>query len=555
MYEHCMNRRPSAALTAAGFAGGMLAATLVLVTGSAAAELQGGAEFDAALVRMTAPEQVTASEVFPVAITLQNTGTKTWEGSPIRLRSVNPRNNTVWGTAYILIAQGTVVKPGDEYTFRSHLRAPAQPGSVNFQWQVCKDPETWFGEASPARTIEVTARPVEANRPAVPSAVPSAVSSGEASDGKQVLNFDDCEYIGSFKPPKTVGDARAHSRKPAWHCFLVKDGRDRLLMNYTHPTQMLFEVEVPELVRVENGAHAGLKTADVKRIWGSLKIRKEGEETISPNGGFVWIEATQTLVWTWYHGYKTGDAPPVLGMTRLSAEGGMTHYGPWHVSAPGGLYKSYWGGVIALPKTFAERYTDGKSLGLGFGGYYSICASASRGPALGAIADPDPKQATVPVTALLYHPHDSPAVRDGNYFNANCGFWSDQPDGPDQGVWTYDDWCRAGAFLDTPKGHAYVAFVRLGTGRLGYDFGTITSAGASEYWYFYDPAELGKAARGQKRPWQTSPSSMVRVSYPLGRTVTGACFDAQRGRLYLCVSWAYPEGMESYPVVHVYGIK
>jgi hypothetical protein len=154
---------------------------------------------------------------------------------------------------------------------------------------------------------------------------------------------------------------------------------------------------------------------------------------------------------------------------------------------------------------------------------------------------------------MLCHPHDAPAPRDGDYFNANCGFWSEQPAGPDRGTWTYDDRCRAGAFIDTAAGHAYVAFVRLATGRLGYDFGTITSAGASQYWYFYDPRDLGEAAGGKRRPSETRPSSMARVDYPLGRAVTGACFDPGARRLYLCVSWAYPEGRESYPVIHAYG--
>jgi hypothetical protein len=160
----------------------------------------------------------------------------------------------------------------------------------------------------------------------------------------------------------------------------------------------------------------------------------------------------------------------------------------------------------------------------------------------------------VPVTALLYHPHASPAPRDGDYFSANCGFWSDPPSGPAQGSWTFDDWCRAGVFVDAPAAHAYIAFVRLGTGRLGYDFGTITSAGAAECWYFYDPKDLGEAALGAKRPEQIAPSSMARVSYPCGRTVTGACFDSRTARLFLCVTWAYPEGLESYPVVHAYGL-
>ena len=513
---------------------------VVVVVVAAAA----GGEYDAALVRMTVPGKVTASQVFAVKVTMRNTGTKAWAGPGIRLRSVDPRNNVTWGTNYILIAQGKSVGPGREYTFTSHVRAPGKPGKMGFRWQVCKGETTWFGQATPARIVEVTARP------AAKRAAPR-----RAAEGRRVLTFGDFEYVGSFKAPRTVGKARGAFSESGLALRRVAGGGDRLLMNYTHPTQGLFEIEIPALVKVAGGRHAGLKTAQVKKVWGAVKIAKAGEEAISPNGGFVWMAETRTLIWTWYHGYKTGPAPPVLGATRLADDGEMTHAGPWQVSAPGGLYKSYWGGVVALPKGFADQYTGGKSLAVGFGGYYSICGPASRGPALGAIAQPDPARTSVGVTEMLHHPHDSPAPRDGDYFNANCGYWGDQPKSPARGTWTYDDWCRAGAFIDAPGGHAYIAFVRLGTGRLGYDFGTITSAAAAQYWYFYDPADLGRAAQGEQKPWQVVPGSMAAVRYPLGRMVTGACYDAATRRLYVCVSWAWPEGLENYPVIHVYRVR
>jgi hypothetical protein len=73
-------------------------------------------ECDAAFLSMTTPDQVRAGEVFPVTITMRNTGTKSWEGWPVRLRSVGPKPNTAWGADFILIAQGTVAQPGSEYT-------------------------------------------------------------------------------------------------------------------------------------------------------------------------------------------------------------------------------------------------------------------------------------------------------------------------------------------------------------------------------------------------------------------------------------------------------
>ena len=105
----------------------ILALRILLLPTSLLATAPGDApSCNAVFVAMSVPEKVAACEVFPVTVTMRNTGTATWQGWPICLRSVNPRGNVTWGTDYILIAQGTAVKPGEEYTFRSNLRAPAE---------------------------------------------------------------------------------------------------------------------------------------------------------------------------------------------------------------------------------------------------------------------------------------------------------------------------------------------------------------------------------------------------------------------------------------------
>jgi len=447
-------------------------------------------ELDATFVGMKVPDRVLTDQVFPVGITFRNTGSKAWWCEAVRLRSAEPRNNLNWGTNFIIMAQGTSTAPGAEVTFRSNLKAPSEPGETAFRWQLVKVPSTWFGEPTALKTIRVEPRPAEkapTTRPAPPD--PSA---------RRVLTFDDFEYVGSFKPPKRVHGARGAFSESGLALRKMDDGATRLFMNYTHPRQVLFEIEVPPLVKVADGRHGELKVAELRKVWGEIRAPAQGGKGIAPNGGFVWDEDTDTLYWTSYHGYKTGAAPPVLGASKLRDDGTVTHFGPWYVRKR--LYKSYWGGVIRLPEAFAAEYTGGRTLGLGFGGYYSICAPASRGPALGAIATPDPEAEEVDLLEMLVYPHKSPAPRDGNYLNANCGFWAEQPESPEKGYWTYDDWCRAGVFIEAPAGHAYIAFVRLGTGRIGYDFGSIGSAGSAQYWYAYDPAELGRAAKGMRKP-------------------------------------------------------
>ena len=92
-------------------------------------------------------------------------------------------------------------------------------------------------------------------------------------------------------------------------------------------------------------------------------------------------------------------------------------------------------------------------------------------------------------------------------------------------------------------------------GRIGYDYGAITSAGRSQYWYIYDPADLARAAAGRAKPWDARPAETAKVRYPLGRGVTDSAYDPAAKLLYLVNRSAYPHGRESYPVVNVYRVK
>ena len=74
---------------------------------------------------------------------------------------------------------------------------------------------------------------------------------------------------------------------------------------------------------------------------------------------------------------------------------------------------------------------------------------------------------------LLCYPDPAAAPRDGDYFYGLGNIWYDMPKGPDRGSWTMDDWCRSGVFVDLPEKHAYIAFVKLANGRIGYDYGAM----------------------------------------------------------------------------------
>jgi len=346
--------------------------------------------------------------------------------------------------------------------------------------------------------------------------------------------------------PERVGKGGAGFSESGLALRKLPDGTKRLFLNYTHPEQTLFEVDIPELAKFEKGNAAPLKTAAVRKEWGRL-----AQKEAVANGGLWWDEGPKTLYWTFYHGYWTGGDLPVLNATKLDDSGKTTPVGSWTVPQQ----KWHWGGVLRLPKSFADKYTGGKTMALGFGGYYSIVAPCSRGPALSAIADPAPAKGRVDqLVNLLGYPQPTAAPRPGDYFNVNCGFWADQPRSRKLGTWAFTDYCHSDILIDLPDGQAYIAFAKLGTGRLGYDYGAITNAGEAQYWYFYDTRQLGEVAKGSMKSGTVMPY-LMHPDPGMGGMASGACFDEAERKLYLIRMYGHTVGREIHPLVHVYQVK
>jgi len=409
---------------------------------------------------------------------MRNSDTEAW-GDGLKLRSLEPLDNRNWGTDFIYIGQGRGCPPGEQITLRSFLKAPSTPGEYVFQWRMARNTDgAMFGDPTARRVIVVDPRPAEP-QPKPPLQGPS---------GKHVLTIDDFQYLGSLKVPDVVDGCGAAFTESGLALRNARDGTKRLLLRTGLRNTIIYEAEIPKLVKLDSTDHSRLKVAPVTRIWGELKLPGEGDEAICANAGFWWDDTKKTLYWSYYHGYCT-FRPPVLGASRLVEGEAPAHYGPWFIPMSIPWFKSYWGGVTQLPESFAKRYTGGRRLALGFGGYYSICALASRGPALAAISEPDPRNSILDVVELLTYPwpKDIAAPRDGDYFIANCSWGGRPPDGPARGFWTMDATVRSGVMIDLPEKHGFLALAYLGTGRIGYDYGEIRSAGRVCYWYFYDP--------------------------------------------------------------------
>jgi len=510
--------------------------------------------FGAKFVKMTVPDRLLTDQPFAATFTFRNTGAETWrEGaSNVKLVSTVPADRADWGTGDVILGQGRKIAPGTDCVFSSWLRAPSKPGRSSFRWRVARTKDgTLFGESTEEKTIVVEARPAE----------PQPEPRKQDPKGRHVLVFEDFEYAGSFKvPPAGAAGGDPIYASAGIALRKMADGTRRMFMQYFRGK--LFEAEVPELVRLEDGNHGALKTAVMKTVWGALQLETKGEPTIGANAGRWWDNDKQMLYWSSYHGYWTGKPWPLLAASRRGADGRITHYGPWRVPVSMRYFKSFWGGVTKLPKGFAEKYTGGRAFGLGFGGYYSICASTSQGPALAASAEPDPDKPTLDAIPLLFYPWDGghPAPRDGDYLMVRPSWGGQQPKSRTQGTWTMCDHVGAGVFIDAPRGHAFITFASLGTGRMGYDYGAIRRAGAANWWYVYDPKDLGDVAQGKRKPWEVAPFAREKVEYPSatpGRTTTappivGACYDDEEGLLYLFNQRVIEN---RFPCVHAYRVR
>jgi hypothetical protein len=92
-----------------------------------------------------------AGRLYPVSITMKNTGITTWTSAgsnPQRLGSQSPQDNMIWGLNRVNVPQA--VPPNTSATFNFTMTAPSTPGTRSFQWRMVQEAITWFGDFTPA---------------------------------------------------------------------------------------------------------------------------------------------------------------------------------------------------------------------------------------------------------------------------------------------------------------------------------------------------------------------------------------------------------------------
>ncbi len=340
----------------------------------------------------------------------------------------------------------------------------------------------------------------------------------------------------------------------------------------------------------------GIGTADappqakVVKYWGDIYsghkwVGNKGETGGGLAGGVLtyglyFDQKLDRLYWSygdWYnatHPYNPSFGYSILKESNETATG----IGSWSLANRPEKFAR--GGTLRIPQWFADRYTAGKSLGVGFGGYFSIVTSASLGPALAAVSDPDikvnPDKSALKNIPLIGYPYNAPdrGHRDSDYtsfyddgiYPTKPGKWN--PSGK-IGYWTWSDIIfGAATWIDLPSKGGVLFIAKVGRGKVWYEKSDRHAQSGAFEWLVYDPADLAAVASGAKRQWQIQPKHIwTDPALPLGpldqsgwsgdgvNQVGGLTFDPTTNRLYVLLTAIWKTEVEYHPQIYVYQVE
>lgn len=105
---------------------------------------------DAQFVSQSVPPSVAVGGAAAVSVSMRNTGSTTWTPGSYFLGSAD----SSWGAARVPLPRA--VAPGEVVTFNFTVTAPtACPGAGSLSWRMVEEDVEWFGEASPATTVQI----------------------------------------------------------------------------------------------------------------------------------------------------------------------------------------------------------------------------------------------------------------------------------------------------------------------------------------------------------------------------------------------------------------
>lgn len=359
----------------------------------------------------------------------------------------------------------------------------------------------------------------------------------------EVIKQSDLTFVGGFKMPSAVAYNRGLTVR------YVNGDLKLYTVLYAGSRGSVYEIDVPDTLDKTYPFNQSTEYVN----WGNIYQDKIVDTVDNGRGGTVpyvgiandasepsglyWDETDQRMYWMKVVNYNnTGtNSDASLGYSILDD---TTHTGTgvesWQLDDPATLGTGGWGGryafsMAAIPPSFANTYLEGKRLALGFGGGNSIISQgySSLGPAVFAIAPPDPAvethlaNLTTPPTRLLSHfayiedaaERPSGDGMEGHSFrNYNNG---------DTLHWFIEDKSRYGVWVDTGSKQGILVWAHIGAGSADT---TVTSVLSDSMFTVADAGDLrdGDIIRvyTSYEPSNSYPFEQPRISSVSGNTIT-----------------------------------
>jgi hypothetical protein len=399
--------------------------------------------------------------------------------------------------------------------------------------------------------VLVGAEPIRAAAPQAEAMKPPGKVLDAAEDPltKAVLTLADFELIGGWRVPAAT--IQPDFRTLAWGNGGLAARVDGTALRFytTHhnhaggPVQELIPHERPGAANrpvtawplLDVGEHLG----DLYRV-----VRESHPDTAQPECTGVFLDGPRVIT----TGRAAYAVPPPEG-PFLCVDGKAC-------GVEGGSPQLLGGGLCDIPQWFADRFLEGKSLGVGLGGYCSGQGS-SVGPSLFACArtlsESTPAQPLLRFGLLGTTDKTLRERRPPDYHNA-ADVWSLDPDG-DVGYWAADRVLAGPVWIETEKKAGVCYWVLQGCDKLEYARQTETFGETAKVrLYVYAPRDLADVAQGRKRPHEPRGTFVEWSSGRVPGTVRGACWVPRTQMLYLLVANAYQDGEEQLPVIAAYRI-
>ncbi len=146
-------------------------------------------------VNITAPDVIAPNTWFYGAVTMRNSGTKTWtsDATPHRLGSQQPQDNVFWGLSRRNLPNEPIAT-NQSVTFTFDAKSPSIQGTYAFSWKMVEENTEWFGETC---TRIISVQSAQPNPTPTPSPTPNPPPTGTFSHAVTISYPGNKIFVGS----------------------------------------------------------------------------------------------------------------------------------------------------------------------------------------------------------------------------------------------------------------------------------------------------------------------------------------------------------------------